>query len=205
MIRVALVDDHPVVREGLTSALDGEQDLEIVGATGSTEDLIAQRAQWRPDVVLLDFEMPGLSGVQAVRELARAMPDTRVVIFTAYADDDKIVGAVRAGARGYILKGAPATEVARAIRDVAAGGSFLPPPIAAVLAAEVREPAPAALTKREREVLRFVADGLSNKQIAGRMDIAERTVKFHLNSVMTKLGADNRAQAVAVAARRRLL
>ena len=205
MIRVALVDDHPVVREGLTSALDGEQDLEIVGATGSTEDLIAHGTQWRPDVVLLDFEMPGLSGVQAVRELARAMPDARVVIFTAYADDDKIVGAVRAGARGYILKGAPATEVARAIRDVAAGGSFLPPPIAAVLAAEVREPAPAALTKREREVLRFVADGLSNKQIARRMGIAERTVKFHLNSVMTKLGADNRAQAVAVAARRRLL
>jgi DNA-binding NarL/FixJ family response regulator len=133
------------------------------------------------------------------------MPDARVVIFTAYADDDKIVGAVRAGARGYILKGAPATEVARAIRDVYAGGSFLPPPIAAVLAAEVREPAPAELTLREREVLRFVADGLSNKQIAGRMDIAERTVKFHLNSVMTKLGADNRAQAVAVAARRRLL
>jgi DNA-binding NarL/FixJ family response regulator len=205
MIRVALVDDHPVVREGLTSALDGELDLEIVGATGSTEDLIAQGAQWRPDVVLLDFEMPGLSGVRAVRELARAMPDARVVIFTAYADDDKIVGAVRAGARGYILKGAPATEVARAIRDVNAGGSFLPPPIAAVLAAEVREPAPAALTEREREVLRFVADGLSNKQIARRMGIAERTVKFHLNSVMTKLGADNRAQAVAVAARRRLL
>lgn len=204
MIRIALVDDHPIVREGLASALGDEPGFEIVGATGSAEELLARADTWLPDVVLLDFEMPGLSGVDAVRAFARALPNARVVMFTAYADDDKVVGAVRSGARGYVLKGSPAAEVARAIRDVHAGGSFLPPPIAAVLAAQVREPQP-GLSAREREVLRLVADGLSNKQIGRRLEIAERTVKFHVNSAMTKLGADNRAQAVAVAVRRRLL
>jgi DNA-binding NarL/FixJ family response regulator len=205
MIRVAIVDDHPVVRDGLLSVLDDEPDFRIVGAVGSAEDLVAKAGIWRPDVVLLDFEMPGLSGVDAVRELSRTLPDARVIVFTAYADDDKIIGAVRAGARGYVLKGAPACDVARAIRDVFSGGSYLPAPIAAVLAAQVRKPRDSSLTAREREVLRFVADGLSNKQIAHRLNIAERTVKYHVNSAMTKLGAENRAQAVAVAVRRHLL
>ncbi|MBV8172214.1 MAG: response regulator transcription factor [Candidatus Eremiobacteraeota bacterium] len=205
MIRVALVDDHPIVREGLVSALGGDTDLQIVGSVGSAGELIKSAQSWRPDVVLLDFEMPGLSGVDAVRELARALPATRVIVFTAFGDEDRIVGAVRAGARGYILKGAPAADVAKAIRDVHAGGSYLPPPIAAVLAAQMRQPARPALSEREREVLRCVSDGLSNKQIARRLGITERTVKFHVNSIMTKLGAENRAQAVALAARRRLL
>ena len=205
MIRVAIVDDHPVVREGLMAALGDDPELRIIGATGSCEDLIAHAAEWRPDVVLLDFEMPGLSGVAAVRELTRSLPAARLVVFTAYADDEKIVGAVRAGARGYVLKGTPAADLAKAIREVHAGGSYLPPPIAAVLAAQVREPHRTALTAREREVLRFVADGLSNKQIARRLTITERTVKYHINSVMTKLSAENRAQAVAIAGRRGLL
>ena len=205
MIRIAIVDDHPIVRDGLVSALEGEDDFRIVGAAGSAEGLVAESSGWRPDVVLLDFEMPGLSGVEAVRELARELPNARVIIFTAYADDDKIVGAVRAGARGYVLKGSPASDVARAIRDVHAGGSYLPPPIAAVLARQVREPKSDSLTARERSVLQLIADGFSNKQIARRLSITERTVKFHVNSVMTKLGVENRAQAAAVAVRRRLL
>jgi DNA-binding NarL/FixJ family response regulator len=205
MIRIAIVDDHPIVREGLLSALGDESDFDIVGAASSAEELIERGAQWQPDVVLLDFEMPGLSGVEAVRELVRVLPHTGIIAFTAYADDDRIVGAVRSGARGYVLKGAPATEVAQAIRDVNAGGSYLPPAIAAVLAKQVREPKRTSLTSRERDVLRFVADGLSNKQIARRLEITERTVKYHVNSAMTKLGADNRAQAVAVAVRRRIL
>ena len=205
MIRIAIVDDHPIVREGLVSALDDESDFVIVGAVSSTEELIQRCGEWRPDIVLLDFEMPGLSGVEAVRELVRALPNGRVIVFTAYADDERIVGAVRSGARGYVLKGAPANEVAQAIRDVHAGGSYLPPAIAAVLARQVREPKRTSLSARERDVLRFVADGLSNKQIARRLEITERTVKYHVNSAMTKLGADNRAQAVAVAVRRRIL
>ncbi len=205
MIRVAIVDDHPIVREGLVAALDGESDLCVVGAVGSAEELISHAARWKPNVVLLDFEMPRLAGVEAVRVLVREIPDARIVVFTAYADDEKIVGAVRAGARGYLLKGVPATDVARAIRDVYAGGSYLPGPIAAALAREVREPQSTALSERERDVLRLVADGLSNKQIARRLSISERTVKFHVNSVMTKLSAENRAQAAAIAVRRRLL
>ncbi len=205
MIRIALVDDHPVVREGLISALGDESDFRIVGAVASAEELIANASRWSPAVVLLDFEMPGLSGVDAVREIVRAVPEARVIVFTAYADEEKIVGAVRSGARGYALKGSPAAEVAQAIRAVHSGGSYLPPPIAAALAAQVREPRGASLTEREREVLRFVADGLSNKQIARRLNIVERTVKFHLNAAMTKLGAENRAGAVAVALRRRII
>ncbi|MDQ6767211.1 MAG: response regulator transcription factor [Candidatus Eremiobacteraeota bacterium] len=205
MIRIAIVDDHPIVRDGLVAALDGESDFRIVAALGSAEELIEHSRSARPDVVILDFEMPGLSGVSAVRELARNMPATGIIVFTAYADDEKIVGAVRSGARGYVLKGAPAADVARAIRDVHGGGSYLPPPIAAALARQVQQPKRTALSARERDVLRLVADGLSNKQIARRLAITERTVKYHINSVMTKLGADNRAQAVGVAVRQRLL
>ncbi|HLN47506.1 MAG TPA: response regulator transcription factor [Magnetospirillaceae bacterium] len=205
MIRIALVDDHPVVREGLVSALADESDLTIVGAAGSAEELIAHAGEWRPEVVLLDLEMPGLSDVAAVREVIRALPDAGVIIFTAFADEDKVVGAVREGARGYLLKGVPASDVAAAIREVHAGGSFLPAPVAALLAARVREPQHPPLTERERDVLRLVADGLSNKQIAGRLRITERTVKYHVTSVMTKLEAENRAQAAALAVRRRLL
>jgi len=205
MIRIAIVDDHPIVREGLVAALDDEPDFTIVGAVSSAEVLVERCAQWRPDVVLLDFEMPGLSGVEAVRELVRALPNGQLIVFTAFADDERIIGAVRSGAKGYVLKGAPAHEVAQAIRDVHAGGSYLPPTIAAVLARQVREPKRTSLSARERDVLRFVADGLSNKQIARRLEITERTVKYHVNSAMTKLGADNRAQAVAVAVRRRIL
>jgi len=205
MIRIAIVDDHPIVREGLVAALDDEPDFTIVGAVGSAEELVELGAQWRPDIVLLDFEMPGLSGVEAVRELVRTLPNRQVIVFTAYAEDERIIGAVRSGAKGYVLKGAPAHEVAQAIRDVHAGGSYLPPAIAAVLARQVREPKRTSLSARERDVLRFVADGLSNKQIARRLEITERTVKYHVNSAMTKLGADNRAQAVAVAVRRRIL
>jgi DNA-binding NarL/FixJ family response regulator len=205
MIRVAIIDDHPIVREGLIAALDGEREIRVVGAVGSVEELISHATSWVPDIILLDFEIPGMAGVEAVRALVHQMPEARIVVFTAYADDDKIVGAVRAGARGYLLKGVPAAEVAGAIQEVHAGGSYLPGPIAAALARQVREPRPTSLSERERDVVRLVSEGLSNKQIARRLAISERTVKFHVNSVMIKLGAENRAQASAIAIRRRLL
>jgi DNA-binding NarL/FixJ family response regulator len=151
--------------------------------------------------VLLDLEMPGIDGVEAIPCLAQAAPDARVLVFTAYDTDERVFGALRAGARGYLLKGAAAEEIARAIRTVQAGGSYLEPRVAAKLVAEVGAPRhpPGGLSGREREVLGLVAGGLSNKQIARSLGITERTVKFHVTSIFNKLGADNRAQAVAMA------
>lgn len=206
MIRVLVVDDHPVVREGVATVLDAEPDIEIAGAAGSAEELLDDVVRLLPDVVLLDLALPGISGVEAIARLTRLVPAIRVVVFSAHDNDEAVVAAVRAGARGYIVKGAPGSEIVRAVREVAGGNSYLNGPAAAAVAAEVRRPrASDGLTPREHEVLRLVGDGLSNKQIAGSLGISERTAKFHVRQIMTKLGADNRAQAVALATRRRLL
>ena len=206
MISIVLVDDHPIVRQGLTSALEDEPDFAVVGAVGSAEEALDLVAARRPEVVLLDLELPGVGGVEAIPRLLAASPGLAVLVFTAYQTDERVIGAVRAGARGYLLKGATTAEIASAIRTVAAGGSALEPGVAARLIAAVRSPqASGRLTARERDVLRLVADGLPGKQIARALGISERTVKFHTASVLRKLGADNRAQAVAVAAQRGLL
>jgi DNA-binding NarL/FixJ family response regulator len=206
-IRVLVVDDHPVVRAGLLAVLEDEPGFEIAGAAGSAEEALAVAATLRPDVVLLDLELPGIDGVEAIGQLSSVSPDSRVVVFTAYLTDEHVLGAVRAGAKGYLLKGAGAAEIARSIRTAHAGGSYLEPRVAARLMSEVREPArrTTQLSEREREVLRLVAEGRSAKQIARALTIAERTVKFHLTSIFNKLGAENRAQAVAIAAQRGLL
>jgi DNA-binding NarL/FixJ family response regulator len=207
VIRVMVVDDHPIVRQGLVSVLEDEQDLEVVGAADSAVEALRVVHRLRPDVMLLDLEMPELDGVDAIPQLLAASPGLGVLVFTAYDTDERVLGAVRAGARGYLLKGASAEEIARGIRTVHAGGSYLEPRVASKLLAEVSSPRRAAggLSEREREVLRLVADGLPTKQIAGKLSISERTVKFHINSIFHKLGADNRAQAVALAAQRGML
>ncbi len=206
MIRVLVVDDHPVVREGLVAILEDEEDFQVAGAVGSAEDALTLAPTVRPDVILLDLELPGMSGVDAIPKVAAAVPDARVIVLTAYDTDERVLGAIRAGARGYLLKGAPADEIARAIRAVHAGGSYLASRIAAKVLAQVRSPRRSTvLSERERAVLRLVADGLATKQIARQLGITERTVKFHVSSIMNKLGADTRAQAVAEAARRGLL
>ncbi len=206
MIRVLVVDDHPVVREGLVAILEDEEDFQVAGAVGSAEDALTLAPTVRPDVILLDLELPGMSGVDAIPKVAAAVPDARVIVLTAYDTDERVLGAIRAGARGYLLKGAPADEIARAIRAVHAGGSYLASRIAAKVLTQVRSPRRSTvLSERERAVLRLVADGLATKQIARQLGITERTVKFHVSSIMNKLGADTRAQAVAEAARRGLL
>jgi DNA-binding NarL/FixJ family response regulator len=206
MIRVLIVDDHPVVREGLVATLEDESDLRVAGAVGSAEDALNVAATARPDVILLDLELPGLSGIEAIPRLAAARPGAGIIILTAYDTDERVLGAVKAGARGYVLKGAPVEEIARAIRAVHGGGSYLASPVAAKILSQVRSPRRATtLSDRERAVLREVAAGRSTKQIARALGITERTVKFHVSSIMNKLGADNRAQAVAEAARRGLL
>ncbi len=207
MIRVLVVDDHPIVRQGLVSILSDEEDLEVVGEASSGREAVALVSRVRPDVVLLDLEMADIDGVEAIPQLLATSPGTAVMVFTAYDTDERVLGAIRAGARGYLLKGASADEIARGIRTVSGGGSYLEPRVAGKLVAEVSglRRNHQALSEREREVLRLVADGLPTKQIAASLSISERTVKFHVNSIFHKLGADNRAQAVALAAQRGLL
>ena len=207
MIRIHVVDDHPIVREGLVTVLGDEPDFDVSGSSETADEAIRAVRRERPDVVLLDLELPGTDGVAAIPRLVEACPSARVVVFTAYGTDERVVGAIRAGAQGYLLKGAATAEIARAIRAVAAGGSHLQPQAAATLMDELRHPRrdDAGLSAREREVLRLVVDGRSNKEIARALGISERTVKFHVTALLTKLGADNRAQAAAVAVQRRLV
>jgi DNA-binding NarL/FixJ family response regulator len=204
-IRVAVADDHPVVRDGLVAMLETQPDFVVVGEAGNGPDALGLVETTQPAVLLLDLEMPGLDGVGVLRQLRAAGRPTRVIVFTVYDTDERIIAAVEAGAAGYLLKGAPRGDVFAAVRTVAAGGSLLAPTAAAAVLRKVRGEVPPAgaaptLTPRERSVLEHLARGLGNKQIAARLGIAERTVKFHVSSVFTKLGAGNRAEAVARAA-----
>jgi DNA-binding NarL/FixJ family response regulator len=204
---VLVVDDHPIVRQGLVGVLGDEPDLEVVGAAASAEEALALAPRLRPDVALLDLELPGMSGVEAIARLGDVAPATRVIVFTAYDTDERVFGALRAGAKAYLLKGAAAEEIARAVRTVHGGGSHLEPRIAARVLVEMNAPRRDAgtLSERERQVLRLVAEGLSNKEIGRRLAITERTAKFHVTSLLNKLGADHRAQPEAVALQRGVL
>lgn len=207
MIRVFVVDDHPIVRQGLVTVLGDVPDFAVVGAAGSAEEAAAQIGDLRPDVVLLDLELGGEDGVAAIPRIAATSPETRVLIFTAYETDERVFGAIEEGASGYLLKGAPTEEIARAIRAVAAGGSHLEPRVAARLVAAVRTTrrGDGGLSAREYEVLRLIADGLANKEIGRALSISERTVRFHVTAIFTKLGATSRTHAVALATQRHLL
>lgn len=192
-MRIVVVDDHPVVREGLTAALARE--FEVVAAFSSAEELLS--ARFNADVILLDLELPGMSGIEAIPRLT-----TPVLVLTAYASDEQIDAVLRAGARGYLLKGAALEEIGRAIRTVARGESYLDSRVASRVAALAHAP---RLSPRERDVLRLLVDGNSNKEIAASLKVTERTVKFHVTSIFNKLGAENRAQAVTIAHQRGLI
>jgi DNA-binding NarL/FixJ family response regulator len=206
-IRILVADDHPMLREGLVAVLGTQPDFEVVGEAADGSEAVRLAETLRPDVILLDLEMPGVDGVAALEELRDAGSTSRAIVFTAYDTDQRILGALRAGARGYLLKGASRTEIFDAIRTVHAGGSLLEPGVTTRLLdqlrenRELREP----LTPRELEVLVLISEGLHNSEIAGRLFVTERTVKFHVSSILAKLGADNRTEAVAVAARRGLI
>lgn len=208
-IRIVLADDHPVLREGLVAVLRTQPDFEIVAEAGSGPDAIREVRRHRPDIVLLDLEMPGVDGVEALTSMRDEDPDVQAIVFTAYDTDERILSAVQAGARGYLLKGAPREELFEAIRVVHGGGSLLQPVVASKLLRQVSEGTgaqdAASLTPRELEVLELLAQGLQNKEIAARLGIVERTVKFHVGSILKKLDAGNRTEAAANAAQRGLI
>jgi DNA-binding NarL/FixJ family response regulator len=203
-IRILLADDHPVVRDGLAAMLGTQPDFEVVGEAGTGAAAVSEAERLRPDVVLMDLEMPVLDGIEAIRRLRVADPSIQVVVLTAFDTDERIFGALQAGAQGYLLKGAPRAEIFAAIRTVSSGKALIPPIVASKLLRQMREE-PDALTDREREVLGLLASGLSNREISDRLSITERTVKFHVSAVLSKLGAKNRTQAARLARERGLV
>lgn len=199
-ITVLLVDDHPVVREGLRGMLDAESDLRVVGEAGSGEEALALVPAWEPDVVLMDLRMPGLDGVATTRRLLQEQPKRRVVVLTTYETDADILRAVEAGAAGYLLKDASRTELAEAIRAAARGETVLAPSVASRLVNQVRNPAAQpTLSAREVEVLRLVARGGTNAEIGRALHISEATVKTHLLRTFNKLDVSDRTAAVTTA------
>lgn len=204
-IRVMLVDDHPVVREGVRGMLAGEPDIEIVAEAGSADEAVVLNHAARPDVILMDLRMPGGDGVEATGRIMRGACATRVLVLTTYESDADILRAVEAGAAGYLLKDATRAELAEAIRTAARGETVLSPSVAAKLVTRIRAPQPETLSPRELQVLRLVAQGLTNAATGQRLCIAEATVKTHLLRIFAKLGVDDRTAAVTVALSRGLL
>ena len=207
-IRILLADDHPVVRDGLAAILGTQPDFAVVGQAGTGAEAVLLAAQLRPDVILLDLEMPGMDGVEALRRIRAARAEAQVIVFTAFDADERILGAVQAGAKGYLLKGAPRDELFKAVRVVGEGGSLLQPVVASKLLQHISsrdQIIVETLTDREMEVLQWLAQGKSNKEIAAALVISERTVKFHVSSILGKLGAGNRTEAVTIAAQRGLV
>ncbi len=205
-IRILVCDDHPVVRDGLVAMLGTQPDFAVVAEASNGREMVRLATQHMPDIVLLDLEMPEpeLNGVEALRQLRAQQPGARVLVFTAFDTDERILGAIRAGAQGYMLKGSPRDELFNAIRTIAAGGSLLQPVVQSRLLNSLRahsEPVE-ALTARENDVLKLVAEGKTNKEIAATLFITERTVKFHVGAIMGKLGAGNRTEAVRLATQR---
>jgi DNA-binding NarL/FixJ family response regulator len=209
MIRILIVDDHPIVREGLAAVLDAQTDMDVVGESDDGADAVEKFSELKPDIVLMDLAMPGTDGVEAIRRIRAIDEKARVVVLTAYDTDDRIFQAVQAGARGYLLKGAPRDEIFRAIREVHNGGSLLEPAIAGKLLSRVgdilRGGNVEQLTPRELDILTLMARGLRNKEIAHQLYITERTVKFHANAIYRKLDVSSRTEAVSKALRHGLV
>ncbi|HWE33242.1 MAG TPA: response regulator transcription factor [Solirubrobacteraceae bacterium] len=211
MIRVLIVDDHAVVREGLRTFLDLQDGIEVVGEAADGDQGVAEAERLAPDVILMDLVMPKLDGVGAMRELRTRTPDARVIVLTSFLDDDRLMPAIGAGAAGYLLKDVEPAELARAIRAADAGDAILDPTVAARVVRAIADGSTPTvldrerLTRREHEVLTLLAHGRSNKRIAYELGISEKTVKTHVGHVFAKLGVTDRTQAALLAVQQGLV
>jgi DNA-binding NarL/FixJ family response regulator len=204
-IRILIVEDQRIVREGLMALFEDEAEIALVGEAANGDEAVARFTSLRPDVVLMDLQMPGSDGAEATRRIRAIDPEARILVLTTYATDEFIFAALRAGAKGYLLKDASADELLAAIRAVANGQTQLSPSVAARLVAGVGGNGPEPLTARELEVLRLLGQGSSNDQIAAALQIAPRTAKVHVQNILGKLGAANRTEAVSIAVRQGIL
>ncbi len=202
-IRIPMADDHALFREGLAALLSSIPDTEVVGEAATGEEAISRAAQLQPDVMLMDIQMPGMNGIEATRRIVRDSPHIGIVVVTMFEDDDSVFAAMRAGARGYVLKGADQEEILKVIRAVAAGEAHFGPEIARRLMSFFSAPRPAAsaeafpeLTAREREVLDLIARGRNNQAIAGHLYLSTKTVRNHISNIFAKLQVADRAQAI---------
>jgi len=198
-IQILIVDDHPVVREGLAGMLAGQEDFTVVGMAGDGETAVQLNLSLQPDVTLMDLQMPVLDGVGAITVIKKQQPQANILVLTTYDNDANIMRAIEAGATGYLLKDTPREELFQAVRAASRGESVLAPAVAARLMTRMRAPAEEKLSVREIEVLRLLAGGASNKEIGKSLHISTATVKTHLIHIYGKLGVDNRTAAVTVA------
>ncbi len=209
-MRILIADDHPIVREGLATVLSLEEDIEVVGQASNGLEAVSQASRLRPDIILMDLQMPGMDGVEAIEKIKEADPDTRILIPTTYETDDYIFRGIEAGARAYLLKDSPPSEVIKAIWAIHKGESVIEPKVATRLLdrlntlSKARDPA-SDLSPRELEVLQLMAEGAVNKEIAARLFIGESTVKTHIIHLFNKLRVKHRTEAVAEAARRGII
>ena len=202
-IRIAVADDHPMFRAGVVMSLREEDDIDVVGEAADAASALALARNELPDVMVLDIAMPG-SGLDAARAIAAACPATRIVMLTVSEDEDDLLAAMKAGASGYVLKGAGASELARVIRSVNAGEVYVAPALAWGMLREMRTPRPTPydeLTEREREVLELVAEGLSNQEVGERLGLAEKTIKHYMTNILGKLQVRSRVEAALLVAR----
>lgn len=212
-IRIMIVDDHPIVREGLVSVLKRDDDFEIVGEAPDGRTAVRRAVSLKPDLILMDLRMPEMGGVEAMKEIRAAAPDIKFLVLTTYDTDEHIVGALEAGASGYLLKDAPRDDLFNAIRTVARGDALLQPRVAARLLQHMAGQTQRGnvndgeedLSPREIEVLQLVARGYANKEIAARLTITEATVKTHLAHIFQKLGVNDRTEAVTTAVQRNII